>query len=392
MARRDGSLLYLRLSNAEAVAQKAKPAAKAEEVMTLFVKYLVEKGYGYDLYRYDENTLVYVLPRVGKESAKSLALSLATLISRINKMGRFSYKPQVDYLLLTYPVEVAYTTDADSFVRSLLGKAADFGHGRLSELNKERGRLLLPPLYQEEAVKKAMVNQEVPFRLTPVKDITTNKIAYIHLDLNIHGEDGDEILPPDVISAAKRSNLLVKMMGLAQDKIAISYLEDMKTMKSLGYKGIMFHFPMELLMQDGYYNNFLKALPQNRDFIYLRFREGEVDKNTVARLDALRKEGFKLALEDYRHEVPYEFDGYVTSLFDLTGGAGVEGATFLNLCQKKARAGKVVAVGFVDDPQSIAFLASSHLAYAMGQAAGKAMIEKDFMTTIRNKRKSKKVE
>ena len=387
LERHHGALLYLRLSNAEAVAAKMKPAAKTKEVMDAFISFLVEKNYGYDLYRYDETTLVYLLPRISKEAGKSLALSLATLLSKVTKLGRFMMIPQVDYLLLTYPIEVAYTTDADSFVRSLLGKAADFGHGRLSELNKERGRLLLPPAYEEEAVKKAMVAQEVPFRLTPVKDITTNKVAFLHLDLNIHGEDGDEILPPNVISAATRTNLLVKMMGLAQEKIALSYLDDTKTMKSLGYEGIMFHIPMSLLVQEGYYANFLKAVPANHSFLYLRFGESEVNEKTIHRLDALKKEGFKLVLEDYRHHVDYDFDGYATSLFDLTGGRDDNGASFLTLCQKHARAGKVVAVGFVDDPQAIAFLSSSHLSFAMGQAAGKAMIEKDFLTTLRNKRK-----
>lgn len=392
LARRDGSLLYIRLSNAAMAAGKVKPEGTVEEVMNHFIAYLVEKGFGYDLYRYDENTLVYVLPRVAKESVKSLALSLATLVAKITKLGRFPVKPEVDYLLLSYPIEVAYTTDADSFVRALFGKADDFGHGRLCELNKERGRLLLPPLYEEEAVKKAMVAMEVPFRLTPIKDIGTNQIAYIHLDFNIHGEDGDEILPPNVLAAARRTNLLVKMLGIANEKLAISYLDDAKTMKLLGYRGIMFHVPMELLIQDAFYNNFLKALPNNREYLYLRVGESEINQRSIARLDQLRKEGFKLALEDYRHEVPYEFDGYLTALFDLTGGAGEAGASFLALCQKKARAGKVVAVGFVDDPQAIAFLNSSHLSYAMGQAAGKAMDEKDFLTGIRNKRKAKSKE
>ena len=386
---RNGALLYLRLHNAESAAFKAKPNGTIPEVMRAFITLLIEKNFGYDLYRYDDNTLVYLLPRIDKDEAKSLALSLANLLDKIDKIGRFAVKPEVDYLLLTYPIEVAYTTDADSFVRALLGKAGDFGHGRLSELNKERGRLLLPKAYEEEAVKKAMVEQEVPFRLTPVKDITSNKIGYLHLDLNIKGEDGDEILAPNVISAASRTNLLVKMMGIAEEKLALSYLDDKKTMKSLGYKGVMFHIPMSLLKGDSFYNAFLKALPNNRDFLYLRFDEGEVNENTIARLDSLRKEGFKLALQDYRHEVKYDFDAYLTALFDLTGGRDDNGASFLSLCQKHARAGKVVAVGFVDDPQAIAFLASSHLTYAMGQAAGKAMTEKDFLTMIRNKRKGK---
>ena len=76
-------------------------------------------------------------------------------------------------------------------------------------------------------------------------------------------------------------------------------------------------------------------------------------------------------------------------LGDLTSGASDKGASFLSLCQKHARANKVVAVGFVDDPAGIAFLNASHLHYAMGLAAGKALGEKELMTSIRNKRKGK---
>ena len=390
LAYKKGALLFVRLANADMIASKVKPPVEIKEVMDAFIAYLFAQGYGFDLYRYDENTLVYVLPKKEKEEAKQIAIALATKLSKITKLGRFSAKPLVDYLLLGYPVEVANNVDADSFVRSLFGKADDFGHGRLSELNKERGRLLLASAYEEEAVKKAMVDLELPFRLTPVKDAASNAISFLHLDLDVHGEDGDEILPPNVISAAKRTQLLTKMMGLAQDKLALSYLEDSKTMKALGYKGVLFHFPMELMEQDAYYNNFLKAIPHNRDYLYLRFGEGELQTaKAVSRLNDLKAAGFKLALEDYRHEVYYDFDAYITMLGDLTTGSGDKGASFLTLCQKHARAGKVVMVGFVDDPQGIAFLLASHLAYAMGQAAGRAIPEKDLMTSIRNKRKAK---
>ena len=142
--------------------------------------------------------------------------------------------------------------------------------------------------------------------------------------------------------------------------------------------------------QDAYYNNFLKAIPHNRDYLYLRFGEGELQTaKAVSRLNDLKAAGFKLALQDYRHEVYYDFDAYITMLGDLTTGSGDKGASFLTLCQKHARAGKVVMVGFVDDPQGIAFLLASHLPYAMGQAAGRAIPEKDLMTSIRNKRKAK---
>ena len=384
-----GTLLFVRLANSEYLASKVKDGEIAD-VENAFGKYLVEQGYGYDLYHYGENIYGYLLPRKDKEEGKQLAISLATKLSKLNKLGKYPGKLEVDYLLLTYPIEVHSLADAESFVRALFGKSDDFGHGRLMELNKERGRLLLASSYEEEAVKKAMVTQEVPFRLTPIKDISANKIAYLHLDLDLRGEDGDEILPPKIIAAAIRTKLLPKLMGLAEEKLALSYLDDMKTMKAMGYQGVMFHFPMDLMLQDGFYNAFLKAFPRNRKFLMLRFGEGELQRDEeIGRLNDLRKEGFLLALEDYKHEVNYDFDGYITMLGDLTSGAGDKGASFLSLCQKHARANKVVAVGFVDDPTGIAFLNASHLHYAMGLAAGKALGEKELMTSIRNKRKAK---
>ncbi|MBQ9458270.1 MAG: EAL domain-containing protein [Bacilli bacterium] len=384
-----GTLLFLRLANAEALASKVK-SAKVEQAENAFGQYLVSQGYGYSLYHYEGNVYAYFLPRKEKEEGKQLAISLANKLSKVNKLGAFGGKLEVDYLLLTYPIEVHSLVDVESFVRALFGKSDDFGHGRLMELNKERGRLLLASAYEEEAVKKAMVAQEVPFRLTPIKDISANKIAYLHLDLDVRGDDGDEILPPKILAAAKRVNLLPKMMGLAQEKLALSYLDDSKTMKAMGYRGVMFHVPMELLLQDNYYNAFLKALPRNRNFLMLRFGVSELERDEeIGRLNDLRKAGFLLALEDYKHQVDYDFDAYITMLGDLTSGASDKGASFLSLCQKHARANKVVAVGFVDDPAGIAFLNASHLHYAMGLAAGKALGEKELMTSIRNKRKGK---
>ena len=389
LAYKQGTLLFVRLSNSEAVAMKSK-TGKEEEVVNLFARYLSAIGYGYDLYRFDGNTFVYYFPGKGKEDGKRLALSIATKLARPIKTGQYTYKPEVDYLLTSYPIEVHSLADCDAFVRGLMGQADEFGHGRLIELNKERGRLLLASAYEEEAVKKTVVAQEVPFRITPVKDISSNAIAFLHLDLDVRGEDGDEILPPKIVSAANRVKLLPRLFGLAQDKLQLSYLDDMRTLKALGYKGIMFHIPMDLLIQDNYYNGFLKSMVNNRDYLYLRFGENEVSSDKAkARLDALRKEGFKLLLEDYEHEVPYEFDGYATQLWNLTSGSTESGASFLSVCQKHARANKVVAVGFVDDPTAVAFLNSSHLAYAMGLAAGKALGEKDLLATIRNKRKGK---
>lgn len=389
LAFKKGTLLFVRLSNSEMVASKSK-TGKEEEVVNGFASYLIGKGYGYDLYRFDNNTFVYFFPGKEKEDGKSLALALANKLAKPIKTGKYTYKPEVDYLLTSYPIEVASLPDADSFVRALMGQADEFGHGRLIELNKERGRLLLTSAYEEEAVKKAVVAQEVPFRLTPVKDITTNKIAYIHLDLDIRGEDGDEILPPKIYSASERVKLAPKLYSLAQEKLSLSYLEDMKTLKGLGYKGVLFHVPMSLMAQDNFYNNFLKAVVSNREFLYLRFGANELkDEKAINRLNALRNEGFKLLLEDYERPFDYDFDGYATQLWNLTSGATEKGVSFLQVCQKHARANKLVAVGFVDDPAAVNFLNSSHLAYAMGLAAGKALNEKDLMTTIRNKRKAK---
>ena len=178
---KEGIVLAFRIENADAVVSRFENST-IDEVMAAVLSRLSVSALEEGLYRYDPNTLAYLISGGEKEDGRELAVQLAeALSSPIPFLGK-DFQPEISYYVISYPTEASCNFDLESLLRTSFARVAAVGKGRIVPFDdKDEAPLVLPRAYKEETLKKALAKGKFPLAYSPILENSSMRPRYVEV-------------------------------------------------------------------------------------------------------------------------------------------------------------------------------------------------------------------
>ncbi|MCR4562359.1 MAG: EAL domain-containing protein, partial [Bacilli bacterium] len=381
-----GLLLFVRIRNLKDAQSKAK-LPSTEPVYKMVEDRLRENNLLHRAYRYDENTLVWLLYDERRIYGKNLALRIANVLNGTFEIEKAKINLILDYLLFETPIEIASNWDLESLPRTMFVKVENSGKGRIAEIGQDKFRVVLPRDYEVDAVKRALgTNSEsMMVYVLPVDDSTSIKKPYLRMSMAVKAEDGVTLYKSQVVDAAESANLLTK---LERKEIAL-YCDFINKHKELidRYQGIVISMTNTVYLEPGFTENLLQILAKNKvdpsKFI-VEWKQPSIRLHEKEYQDLyanLKEAGIGILIDDVISPVKFDVSLIRSHIRSLDGNvlSEKEEAALLQYLMSEAENGKTVFIKGIEEDKEVMYLKSTRISYLEGKYFLPYMKEDEFV-------------
>lgn len=247
----EGIALLFHIENAVMSAGKIKDGT-VDDVMGSVVSRLSISSLDDGLYRYDDDTLGYLLPSENKEGAFEVAKAVATALSNPLPLQDASFTPEISYVIFAYPVEVSTVFDLESLTRTCMAKVPNLGKGRVIPFDDGEAPLVLPRAYKEDALKKAMAKGTFPLCYSLVRENSSLRPRYAELGASISLARGERTNPAELRGLLPDERSLAKLEEGELSSFFVAFKANAKAFKSSSLKGVILRIGKSSLFSSTY--------------------------------------------------------------------------------------------------------------------------------------------
>jgi len=248
---KEGIALLFRIDNAVMSAGKIKDGT-VDDVMASVVSRLSISSLDEGLYRYDDDTLGYLLPDESKEGAFEVAKEVATALSNALPLQDASFVPELSYVIFAYPIEVSCVFDLESLTRTCMEKVPNLGKGRVIPFDDGEAPLVLPRAYKEDALKKAMAKGTFPLCYSLVRENSSLRPRYAEVGALISLARGEKTNPEELRALLPDERMVAKLEEGELSSFFASFKANAKAFKSSSLKGVILRIGKASLFSSTY--------------------------------------------------------------------------------------------------------------------------------------------
>ncbi|MCR4562547.1 MAG: EAL domain-containing protein [Bacilli bacterium] len=146
--------------------------------LSSIVKNIQDDGSGDMLYRYNEDTLYFLLKSYTKPKMYSFVESIADVLSRDIETQTSKYRPKFSYSAFSYPGDIQLAKQLPPILESELNRSFQAGDGRLSEVGSKELRKANRLDYVLDVMQVSLAHETVSIEVQPVAK-TFNKSCYM---------------------------------------------------------------------------------------------------------------------------------------------------------------------------------------------------------------------
>ncbi len=306
LADKEGIVLAFRIENADQIVSRFE-GTTIDEVMAAILSRMSVSSLEEGLYRYDPNTLAYLVSGGEKEDGNQLAVQIAEALSSPIPFFGKEFQPEISYYVISYPTEASCNFDLESLLRTSFARVAAVGKGRIVPFDeKEEAPLALPRAYKEETLKKALSKGKFPLLFSPVVENSSLRPRYVEAGIGLVLSK-DEKPTPEAVRALVHDDKTTSQLEVGEAQSFFEFYKAHKdVLKGSSIKGVILRASKCSLFSSTY----IRAL--SRGIKDAKLPKGYLTlmvPNAFAEEEAEKKAEFEKNAESLHIRLVYELGG-----------------------------------------------------------------------------------
>ena len=303
-----GYVVSVRLTNISDFAVKF-PSENTENLRQVLVRKIQDAGYGDFTYRYDEDTLSFLLRSTSKSAMVYFAESLAEAIQAPIAFNGVSFSPAFAYSAIGYPTEAASNFEMMSMIKTELDRSVKVGDGFLLEVGRSRVRKALRKDYLRQLLDVSLRTNAVALSLSAVTETSTSHISGIQISLGLEGLYHERISDREFMPIAVEGGLVTSFDEAVLQNVG-QFFDNYgdTTLKTSGIRAFFVNVSPNTLLADQFLpfmKNFMTQHRFPKDSFFLSLGCGDLaghEETLRPVLAMLRPLGIRFAVRSYQPE------------------------------------------------------------------------------------------
>ncbi len=395
--RNPGYVLSAKVNNI-ANLKEVLPQSDLTSLIGQIVKNFQDAGYEDVLYRFDDETLSFLLPNYTKTKAISFAEEAAEIFAIPLESGNIAKLPEVSYCLVAYPGDVSNARQFITLVKNDLERSHNFGPGFLVDQSGANARKAKRSEFVSSLLKDAVNRDNMKVFLQPIVDAKSLRPITGDIRAALFAPDKSEIAPGEFIPLAEKDGLVSQIdvsSFHAMGELFSQY--GYTTFKSVGVTHLAIYLSLESIMDASFPAQVKKAMNQYhfpKNCVQFEIKMGFINKNGDA-VKRLMEELAGQPIEWVASEFNYEHDSLETLqnfnilvlktdrlIVSNALSSPRDGTSFARFCSDALKGGfRIVATG-IETEEQCKFVSHLGVHEMEGYYFGRPMKEEDFLNAI----------
>ena len=392
-----GFVLSAKVNNIEGL-KNVLPQSDLTSLIGQVVKNFQDAGYEDIIYRFDDETLSFLLPGYTKTKAISFAEEAAEIFAIPLESGNINKLAEVSYCLVAYPGDVSNARQFITLTKNDLDRSKGFGDGYLVDQSGSAPRKAKRSDFVAFLLSQAIERDHMSVFLQPIVDAKTLRPVTGDIRAALFAPDKSEIAPAEFIPLAEKEGLVSKIdvsSFHAMGELFSQY--GYTTFKSVGVNHLAIYLSLESLLDETFPSQVKKAFSSYhfpKDYVQFVIRTSFLTKNADA-VKRLLDELSGVAIQWVASEFDYERDSLETlSDFNISIlktdrlivsnalSSPRDGTSFARFCSDALKGGfKIIATGIETEEQT-KFVSHLGVSELEGYYFGRPMSEENFLNAI----------
>ena len=395
--RNPGYVLSAKVNNIPAL-REVLPQSDLTSLIGQIVKNFQDAGYEDVLYRFDDETLSFLLPNYTKTKAISFAEEAAEIFAIPLESGNISKLAEVSYCLVAYPGDVSNARQFITLVKNDLERSVSFGMGYLVDQSGSAPRKAKRSEFVTSLLKEAIAKDNMKVFLQPIVDAKSLRAITGDIRAALFAPDRSEIAPGEFIPLAEKEGLVSQVDVSSFHSLGELFSQyGYTTFKSVGVSHLAIYLSLESIMSESFPGQVKKAISQYhfpKNCVQFEIRMSFLNKNGEA-VKRLMDELSAQPIEWVASEFNYEHDTLETlQSFGISAlktdrlivsnalSSPRDGTSFARFCSDALKGGfRIVATG-IETEEQCKFVSHLGVHEMEGYYFGRPMKEEDFLNLI----------
>lgn len=255
-----GSVFSVRITNIDEIRNRYKEET-TESIMQAVSRLIQDAGYGNLVYRYDANTLSFLLKSTTKTALLVFVEEIASLLKDPIELAGNAIELKTAYSTISYPSEASTNFEMVSLVGSELQRSTAMGPGFLCEVGRNHVRKADREQYLLQLVEESLAKNQTQVLLSSITETASQKTNGIEFCLGLKGYAHEEISNKEFLPIANKYGLIARLdfAGLGRIQDFYKNYND-TTLKPAGVKKIAYMISVSTALNNNY-------LPQIQKFM-----------------------------------------------------------------------------------------------------------------------------
>ncbi len=395
--RNPGYVLSAKVNNINAL-REALPQSDLTSLIGQIVKNFQDAGYEDALYRFDDETLSFLLPNHTKTKAISFAEEAAEIFAIPLEFGNVSKLAEVSYCLVAYPGDVSNARQFITLVKNDLERSLGFGNGYLVDQTGAPARKAKRSEFVTALLKEAIKKDNMKVFLQPIVDAKTLRATTGDIRAALFAPDRSEIAPGEFIPLAEKEGLVSQVDVSSFHSLGELFSQyGYTTFKSVGLTHLAIYLSLDSINDESFPGQVKKAMSQYhfpKNCVQFEIRMSFLNKNAEA-VRRVMNELSSCPIEWVASEFDYEHDDLATlqsfNILSLKTDRMIvanalssprDGTSFARFCSDAQKGGfRIVATG-IETEEQCKFASHLGVHEMEGYYFGRPMKEEDFLNLI----------
>ena len=388
LADKEGIVLAFRIENADMIVTRFENS-NMDEVMAAILSRLSVSALEEGLYRYDDNTLAYLISGGEKGDGRDLAIQIAEALSNPIPFYGKDFLPEISYYVISYPTEASCNFDLESLLRTSFARVAAVGKGRIVPFDeKEEAPLVLPRAYKEEALKKALAKGKFPLLFSPVVENSSLRPRYMEAGIGIVLAKGEKPTPQAVRALVHDEKTTSQLeVGEAQSFFEF-YKAHSDILKASSIRGVIFRVSKSSMFSSTYIRTLSRGIKD------AKLPKGYITllvPNTYEEADEPKLADFETAVNDLHLKVIYERGGQAkgnllylpTGLIEEATSSSVKAGDLSEEVMKAKEERVNLILPSISKQEHRSYAIALGIPYGAGSLYGENLSEDEFLEAIK---------
>lgn len=255
-----GSVFSVRITNIDEIRNRYKEET-TESIMQAVSRLIQDAGYGNLVYRYDANTLSFLLKSTTKTALLVFVEEIASLLKDPIELAGNAIELKTAYSTISYPSEASTNFEMVSLVGSELQRSTAMGPGFLCEVGRNHVRKADREQYLLQLVEESLAKNQTQVLLSSITETASQKTNGIEFCLGLKGYAHEDISNKEFLPIANKYGLIARLdfAGLGRIQDFYKNYND-TTLKPAGVKKIAYMISVSTALNNNY-------LPQIQKFM-----------------------------------------------------------------------------------------------------------------------------
>ncbi|MDD5885061.1 MAG: EAL domain-containing protein [Erysipelotrichaceae bacterium] len=259
-----GYVVSLRLLNASEFSVHF-PGESLDGLRQSLIRKVQDAGYGEFAYRYDENTLSFLLRSTSKNAMMYFVEQLAETAQSPVDVENGSFTPHYAYSAINYPTEASSNFEMMSMIKNELDRSAKVGNDFILEVGRSRFRKALRKDYIRQLLDLASKTNTIALSLNAIMETSTSHISGIHIHMGLRGFYQEAISVQEFMPIAKEEGFITSFDEMVLQNVG-RFLNNYgdTTLKTSGIRAYVINVSVSTVLSDSFLPFMKGFMPQHR--------------------------------------------------------------------------------------------------------------------------------